>query len=65
MYGERSICNKTQNSPPTANTTRTSEARAIALLLRGKICIENDVFIYCGTGFTPLPADHVGMIYVT
>jgi len=50
MYGVRSNCNKTQKSPPTAITTKAKEARAMALLLRGKICIEYDVFIYCGTG---------------
>jgi hypothetical protein len=40
MYGVRSNCNKTQKSPPTAITTKAKEARAMALLLRGKICIE-------------------------
>jgi hypothetical protein len=50
MYGERSICTMAQNTPATATTVSTIEARAIALLLRGKICIEYEFFIYCGIG---------------
>jgi hypothetical protein len=44
MYGDRSICTIAQNSPATARTVRTIEARAIALLLRGKICIDCEIF---------------------
>jgi hypothetical protein len=48
MYGVRSNSNTTQNSPATAKTVSTIEARAMALLLRGKICIECEVFNIAG-----------------
>src|SRR5271166_5465999 len=66
IYGVRSSSARTQNSPPTATTTRTREARAMALLLRGKICIECEVLNYLLRNWlAPLPADRIRMIYVT
>jgi len=61
MYGERSICTMAQNTPATATTVSTIEARAIALLLRGKICIEYEFFIYCGMA-QAAPGGHIPMI---
>src|ERR1700704_2443140 len=58
MYGVRSSCIRIHNSPPTARTTRTREARAMALLLRGKICIECEVFKKLRNWLSPLPAAH-------
>src|ERR1700694_586893 len=58
MYGVRSSCIRIHNSPPTARTTRTREARAMALLLRGKICIESVVFKKLRNRLSARPAAH-------
>jgi hypothetical protein len=64
MYGERSICTIAQKTAATATTVRTIEALAIALLLRGNICIECAVFT-CKEAGNRRFRNRVRMSYVT
>ncbi len=62
MKGVRSSSNTSHDSAATTKTTPTSEARAMALLLRGKICIECEVFYVRRNRLTPFPADRSQMM---
>jgi hypothetical protein len=60
MYGERWNWSMTQNRAATTNTAPNNEAREIAFVLRGKICIEDRVD--CSRARSaPLPAKHHGV----